>query len=191
MIHLSTAFAVKYRQNESYSSEDRRIKESIEQAQRYHTEFVKHDALQMLDNYFSTPRSTDIGIDKLSLALAYLKYQHHPDLNEIAHKIDESKLIDEEDKVKAFEYFFEACKTLLLQERETDMEMDETVLDKVAREVITHFFNNRMDKAIELFDDFLMPNQQCLKAPTMGLFASSNTTTNEPQDTKTPKQGGR
>jgi len=74
--------------NKVYNEEGIGLETSMEEAQNYHNEFIRNDALSTLHNYLKSLTATDVDFDKLSLAMAYLKYQHHPIFHVIADNFE-------------------------------------------------------------------------------------------------------
>lgn len=159
MTHLSTAFIAALMQNEM------NIEQSAMQALDYHHQFIIEDSKRLIEKYLQARADSSLPIDKLSLTLAYLKYQHHPQLKPIADFINSHIEITPSDIDEGMAFFIEQTKKLILAEkREIDSEADAesaiatepsavSNIDKISKQLVHHYLNHQYDEISKLMTE--------------------------------------
>lgn len=163
MMHLSTVYAKLFQYGLKMGlTEQQAMSKAIEGATTIHEAFIADDLTNLVQQYLTFQQTTSLKLEPKTLALVYLRCEHHPMQQHIATMIKDANILQPQDLTDAYEHLLNDANELIHQNIRQNLEP--SVLTQFAKGLLDLFLKYDLAGAAAYFEN-IPKSSQATNAP--------------------------
>ncbi|MCS5711255.1 hypothetical protein [Candidatus Berkiella aquae] len=160
MMHLSTVYARLYQLGLKIGlSEQLAITKAIEGSMQIHQAFIAEDLTYLIQQYLSLKQSSQLRLEPKTLALVYLRCEHHPNQQHIAQMIKDANILQADDLTDAYHHLLNDVKNMVTLTNNKAIGQS-AEFENFAKTLLDFFLHYDLPAANDCYKDFISSQPQ-------------------------------